>query len=171
MGGRDRRVLDPALDGDFPGRIGTSWARDDAEPADRADRRQRFAAKPEHPDLEQVVIRQFRGAVALDGQRQLVPAHAVAVIGDRDQRLAAFAQRHLDAGRAGIDGIFDEFLDRRRRPLDDLAGGNTVNEDRRQLADRHRSILRQAGGWGEKLISVRPQPRASGPAGMTEGHP
>ena len=174
MGSRHWRVLDPALDGDLPGALGLlgsmGWPRDDAQPADRADRRQGFAAKSEHPDLEEVVIRQFRGAVTLDGQRQLVAAHALAVIGDGDQRLAAFPQRDVDARRAGIDRILDEFLDRRRRPLDDLAGGDTVNNDTRQLADRHRPILRQPAGSGEKLISAGPQPSASGTAARRPSH-
>jgi hypothetical protein len=39
--------------------------------------------------MGEVIIRQFRGAVALDCQRQLRSGHAAAVVGDRDQRLAA----------------------------------------------------------------------------------
>src|SRR5207302_11149165 len=80
---------------------------------------------------------QLRGAVALDRERELVRGHAGAVVADRDQRLAALAQPDLDAGRAGIDRILDQFLDGRRRALDDLAGGDAVDDDGRQLADRH----------------------------------
>ena len=76
--------------------------------------------------------------MALDRERQLVGAHAAAVIGDRDQCLTAVAKRHLDAVGAGVDGVFDQFLDRRRRALDHLARGDAVDENGRQLADRHR---------------------------------
>ena len=137
VSGRDRRMLVAGLDANLPGRIGPGGPRDDAQAADRADRRQRLAAKPERGDLQQIVVGQLRGAVALDRQRQLVGSHAAAVIGDRDQRLAAILEGDLDAVGAGIDRVLDQFLDRRRRALDDLARGDAVDENGRQLADRH----------------------------------
>ena len=68
--------------------------------------------------------------------------HAAAVVGDRDQRAAAVVQRDLDAPRAGVDGVLDQLLDRRGRPLDHLAGGDAVDQIGRQEADRHRRISR-----------------------------
>ena len=49
--------------------------------------------------------------VALDRERQFILAHAVAVVRDDDGRAAAVADRYVDTGSAGIDGIFDELLD------------------------------------------------------------
>ena len=43
----------------------------------------------------------------------------------------------LDARRAGVDGVLDEFLDRARRALDHLARGDAVHGLGRELADRH----------------------------------
>ena len=63
--------------------------------------------------------------------------HAGAVIGDRDQRLAAFLEGDVDARGAGVDRVLDQFLDRRCRALDDLARGDAVNQDRGKQADRH----------------------------------
>ena len=40
-----------------------------------------------------------------------------------------------DARGAGVDGVLDELLDDRRRPLDDLAGGDLVGELGRQPMD------------------------------------
>ncbi len=64
------------------------------------------------------------------------PSSATAI-----KRLAAVAQAHLDPRGAGVDRVFDQFLDRRRRALDDLAGGDAVDQDRRQQTDRHRRNL------------------------------
>src|SRR5207249_3103629 len=116
---RRRRALDPGLDDDLPGAVRplrsirglVARAGDDAQPADRADRRQGLAAKAERADLQDVVVRQFRGAMALDREVELVAAHALAVVADRDQTLAAVAQYHLDVLRAGVDRILDQFLD------------------------------------------------------------
>ena len=88
-------------------------------------------------DAQQIVLGQFRGAVPLDRQDQLFRGHATAIVRDRDQMLAAFLHAHIDARGSGIDRVLDQFLDRRRRPLDDFARGNAVDEDRRQKTDRH----------------------------------
>ncbi len=80
--------------------------------------------------------------MALDGEIELGGGHAGAVIADRDQRPAAVAQHDLDVARAGVDSVFDQFLDGGGRPLDDFAGGDAVDHDRRQKADCHRLILR-----------------------------
>ncbi len=70
--------------------------------------------------------------MALDRERQLIWRHAGAVVGDRNQRLAALLEDNLDARGAGVDRVLDQFLDRRRRALDDLARGDAVDEDRRE---------------------------------------
>jgi hypothetical protein len=81
----------------------------------------------------------------LDGQIELVGGHAGAIIGNSDQRPAAVTQHDLDVARAGVDRVFDQFLDGGGRALDDFAGGDAVDHDRRQLADLHRIILCDRG--------------------------
>ena len=45
--------------------------------------------------------------------------------------------RDLDPPRAGVERVLDEFLDRRSRPLDHLARGDAVDEQRIESANRH----------------------------------
>ena len=75
--------------------------------------------------------------MALDREREIVGAHAGAVIGDADQPQAAARGRDVDPARAGIDRVLDQLLDDARRPLDDLTRGDAVDEVRRQLTDGH----------------------------------
>ena len=130
-----------AFDTDRPGFIRAALAAGDRQAADGADRGQSLTAKTEMFDGEKIVVRKLRGAMTFDRQRQLIAIHSEAVIGDRDEALAAVAQRHLDAGRAGIDRVFDQFFDRRGGAFDDLAGGDAIDDDRRQLADVHPPIV------------------------------
>ena len=71
----------------------------------------------------------------LDRQRQLVAAHAAAVVDYNDRCLAAAAQTYRNIACASIDGIFDQLLDRCCWTLDDLAGGDLVDDRVRQAAD------------------------------------
>src|SRR3954454_17742113 len=86
----------------------------------------------------------------LDGEIELVGGHASAVIGYRDQGPAAVAQYDLDVARAGVNSVFDQFLDGGGRALDDFAGGDAVDHDRRQLADFHWFILCDRGFTGDE---------------------
>jgi len=64
----------------------------------------------------------------LDGELQLLGRHADPVIDHRDERPAALLQSDGDAMRAGIDGILDQLLHGTRRPFDDLAGRDAVDQ-------------------------------------------
>ena len=103
-------------------------ARGDGQPRRRADGRQRLAAKAERADRQQIVAVELRGRVALDREFEIGAGHALAVVGDADQPAAAAVGQHVDAVRAGIERIFDQFLDDARRPLDHLAGGDAVDD-------------------------------------------
>ncbi len=109
------------------------------KPRHRADRRQRLAAEAERADVEQVVVGELRGGVALDREREIVARHAGAVVGDADQAAAAAVGDDLDLGRAGIERVLDQLLDHARRPLDHLAGGDAVDGGFGELADGHGS--------------------------------
>ena len=43
----------------------------------------------------------------------------------------------VDAPRAGVDRVLDQLLDRRSRPLDHFAGGDAVDQQRIEAANRH----------------------------------
>jgi hypothetical protein len=139
--GRERRRLhraDPAaLDPDRERALGAARTRFDQKPRDRADRGQRLAAKAERPDIDEIVVRELRGRVALDREREIVRAHAAAVVGDDDLGEAALADRDLDPARPGVERVFDQLLDTSRRPLDHFARRDAVDETLGQAADRH----------------------------------
>src|SRR6185312_11442746 len=44
----------------------------------------------------------------------------------------------VDAARAGVDGVFDQFLDHARGTFDHLAGGDAVDDLFGELADGHK---------------------------------
>src|SRR5206468_4527599 len=52
-----------------------------------------------------------------------------------DQLAAAVFDFDVDVRRAGVEGILDQLLHNRRRPLDDFAGGDAVNEIWRELVN------------------------------------
>ena len=141
VGGRLHPALAAALDGDAPGAVGAVRAAGEGQPGDGADRRQRLAAKPEGGDVLEVVVGKLRGGVALDRQLELGGGHPGAVVGNRDQRPAAVADDHVDPRRPGVDAVLHQLLDRRRRPLDHLAGGDAVDDGLGEPAQGHRRQL------------------------------
>ena len=109
--------------------VASARARPQHEMRDRRDRRQRLAAEAERRDRREIVgAPDLAGRVALDGQPRIVGLHPLAVVLDADLLLAAELDVNDDAPRAGVDGVLDQLLHDRRRPLDDFAGGNLVGE-------------------------------------------
>ncbi len=137
----------PGVDRDRPAVRLAGVPRGDGEPRDRADRGQRLAAEAERADVEQIVVGQLGGGVALDRQREVVARHAGAVVADADQPAAAAIGYDLDAGRAGIERVFHEFLDHARRTLHHLARRDAVDDAFGELAYGHLSSWRRIGGW------------------------
>jgi len=135
-------------------------ARGQGEAADRGDRRQRFATKTERGHgFEVVQAGDLAGGVARHRQRQLLRGDPAAIVTDADQAHAALFQVDVDPGGAGIQCVFHQFLDHRRRPLDDFAGGDLVDQDFRQLADAHAGLrttedarAEAMGTWGQDFI-------------------
>ena len=107
--------------------IAPSRARGDGQPADRADRRQRLAPKAKEADVDQIIIGEFRGGVAFDGERQILRPHADAVVGHADKALAAAPKRDVDLACIGINGVLDKFLHHAGRALDHLARRDAVH--------------------------------------------
>jgi hypothetical protein len=79
--------------------------------------------------------------MAANGESQIFRRHARAIIEDADEPAPTLLEADLDASRAGIDGVLDQFLHRRGRAFDHLAGGNLINQDRVKLADGHAVVM------------------------------
>ena len=118
--------------------VGSGRAADDLQPGDRADRGQGLAAEAERADVEQG-FGEFRGAVPADGERQILRAHAAAIVRHAQQGLAATGRGDLDPRRAGVDGVLDQLLGGAGRTLDHLAGGDLIDHGFGKLADLHGS--------------------------------
>ena len=132
-------LADPAV-GDLDFRAAGKKARAAAQhqPAHFADRRQGLAAETERADAKKIVgLRQFARCVAAHGQGEFVGRDAGAVVGDADQIESALPHGDVDPRRGGVDGVFHQFLDDARRPLDHLAGGDFVDQRLGKLADPH----------------------------------
>ena len=126
-----------ALDAQRPGVRLARMPRRDRQPCNRADRGQCLPAKPERANLQQVLVIELGGGVALDREREVLRGHAAAVVGNADPPPPTAVGEDVDPACAGINGVLDEFLDHARRPLDHLAGGDAVDDLFWQLTDGH----------------------------------
>jgi hypothetical protein len=115
--------------------------------SDGGDRGQRLAAKAEGADAFEVVERgNFGGGMAGQGQRQLILGDAAAVVGDADQLDAAFFQMHLDGLAAGVEAVFEQFLEHGGGSFDHFASGNLADQQVGEAGDRrHGGII----PWGK----------------------
>ena len=101
--------------------------------------------------------RQLARRMALEGQGGLGRRDAAAVVLDADQPPAALAHLDADVGRARVQAVFDQLLDRGRRPLDHLAGGDLVGNFGSEDVDGHERIVPQAGctqNWVGNVVGV-----------------
>ena len=130
--GGSRAVLDPQADRLRARPVGGRQR----QPRDRGDRRQRLAPEPVGPDADEVLVRRdLGGGMALQRQARVLATHARAVVPDEDPVDAAPVDLDVDPGRPGVESVLDELLDGRGRPLDDLAGGDAIDDGARQAAD------------------------------------
>ena len=86
---------------------------------------------------------------------------AAAVVGDRDALDAAFLEPHGDLRGAGVERVFQQFLDHGRRALDHLAGGDLARSAGRAgpgsgARGWRESHLRFIGRIITRCIRVRP---------------
>ena len=113
----------------------TRGAAGDFQPPHRAQRRQRLAAEAEALDVEQIAAVDLGGGVTRQRQGQILGAHATAIIGDADQRLAAMGHLDQHAPRPRVERVFHQLLHRRGRTFHDLARRDPVDRGFIQLAD------------------------------------
>src|SRR5699024_6584016 len=72
-------------------------------------------------------IRDLARGVFFDRALRVRAAHPDPVVGDSDSVLATTADRDAHPRGVGVETVFDEFLDDRRRSLDDLAGRDSLD--------------------------------------------
>ena len=108
----------------------------------RPDRGQGFAAKSQGGDAKQVILAvcvgcELGGGVAFHREGQFAGPEAGAVVRHQNARQTSAVGLDFDPTRARVQGVLDQFLDHARRALDHFAGGDAVNQIRRQSADGH----------------------------------
>ena len=118
-------------------RTGPAFQR---QPGDTGNRRQRLAPEAEGRDQLDMIVGQFGGGVAFQRQCHFCRAHPAAVVGHFDPAEPTLGQAHSDAARVRIDRVFDQFLERRRRPFDHFARGNAVDQVLGQAANLRHGI-------------------------------
>ena len=90
-------------------------------------RRQRLTTEAHGMEVEEVVgLAYLRRGMALKGEARIGLRHALTVVDDLDGRAARVDHQHVNACGTGVDGVFHQFLDNRRRALDNLAGSYLV---------------------------------------------
>ena len=73
--------------------------------------------------------------MALQGQNGIGRTHARSVVAHADELFAAVFDVDSDAARSGVEGVFDQFLDRVGRTFDDFARRDLVGDERVEFAD------------------------------------
>jgi hypothetical protein len=138
-----RRVLDPrgraALGQDARAAPVLPGRGLEPEAGDRRDGRQGLSPKAHGRDGDEPGgVPELGGGVALEREERVLLGHAAAVVAHPDQREPALLDVDLDLPRARVERVLDELLHDGRGPLDDLAGGDLVDEPGREHLDpRH----------------------------------
>ncbi len=97
---------------------------------------QRLAAESERADRVEVLgAGDLARRVPFERQPGVLGIHAVAVVFDAQQLLAAELDRDGDARGAGVERVLDQLLDDGGRTLDDFPGGNLVREMKREAVN------------------------------------
>ncbi len=79
--------------------------------------------------------------MALEGQQGIISVHSLAVVSDADQPAPASLDLDADAVCSGVQGVLQQFLDHRCRPVHHLAGGDLVGNLVREYADAAHTAL------------------------------
>jgi len=96
--------------------------------------------------------------MAFEGEQRVVTRQAAAVVFHAQERPPALPKLHLDPRGAGVEGVFDQLLHHRGRPLDHLAGSDLIGDPVGQDADfRHALKLSRATPAGAILFAAGPR--------------
>jgi len=103
----------------------SSGARDQANACNGRDARQALAAKPERRDAFQVGgPSELARRMARERQTEFLARDPRAIVEYFDRVESAARDRDGDPPRARVERVFDQFLNDRKRPFDDLARGD-----------------------------------------------
>jgi len=129
----------PAFGFDLPGLISVFGAGCQGQARHGADRRECLTAKAKAHDLLEVFqIADLAGGVSRQGQRQVIGRNAAAIVAHPQQLDAALLHIDIDTPGAGVEAVFQQFLDHRSRALNHLTGGNLVRQSRAEQLDTSR---------------------------------
>lgn len=98
------------------------------EPGDACNGGQRLTPEAKRFNRINRIISKLGGRVPLKRKRHVRRRHAAPVINHVDARNPAVPQRYRDMGRACVYRVFDQFLERACRALDNLAGSDAIDE-------------------------------------------
>src|SRR5690606_13194956 len=88
------------------------------------------------------------GGVSGQGQRQVVGSDTTAIVAHFEQFDAALFNLDIDALRARIQAVLQQFLDHRCRAFDNLTSGNLVGQPRTEQLDA--TLLTH--GWAARVV-------------------
>ena len=136
-----------ALDGDLGGRVGRFAVRErmvsrDTEPIDGSASPRKPSERMSWMSFDSLEV-QWRETASSSSSGGMPEPSSVT----RIRFEPAAGGGDLDARRAGVERVLDQFLDHARRTLDDLAGGDLVDHRFGKLANGHRATIR-GFGWG-----------------------
>ncbi len=121
---------------DFPAVRIKSGAAGQGELRHRRHACQCFAAKAHAGDLLKVIQRgDLAGGVAHQRQRQFILGDALAVVTHAQQFDTAAFQLHCNVRRTGVQAVFQQLFQGRSGALDDLSGGDLIDEQVGQQPD------------------------------------
>jgi hypothetical protein len=93
--------------------------------------------------------------VALEAEQRVLAIHAAAVVGDGEKFVAAAVILDIDARRAGVEAVLDEFLEHGGRPFDHLAGRDLAGHGVGQQSDASHFNARRPKPCPGKLFPVQ----------------
>ena len=126
---RIAHILDfPAENQNFCARHRFGPVGDHRELRNGRDSRERLAPETHRGDgVEILQCAQFARGMPFDGKQCVVAIHPGAVVADANQTATAIDHLHLDARRAGVDGVFNELFEDGRRAFHDLSRGDLID--------------------------------------------
>ena len=98
------------------------------QPGNAGDRGQRLAAKAQCRHRLDRLVGQLRGRMPFERQRHIVASHAATVVHNFYKIDATAFQSHRNPARAGVDRVFNQFLQRTGGPFHHFTGGDTIDE-------------------------------------------
>jgi len=131
----EARHLLAVIDHHLPARIHPAHPAFHGQPRNAGDGGQGLAPETQRGDQLDRFVGQLGGGMAFQCQRHVFAGHPAAVVGHLDQAQSALAKADGDTAGAGINRVFDQLFQRRRRTLNHLARSDAVDQGFGEAAD------------------------------------